>query len=65
MGEIYVLTKAGRRAYRDSSLSGEELRVIEYIHENRSASEDQLEVVGGERWVLRRLKRGGLIKELV
>lgn len=64
MDRIYALTKVGKRAYRDGSVDGDELRVLEYLKANRSASEDQLEIVGGERWVLRRLKSRGLITEL-
>lgn len=64
MSRIYSLTKVGKRSYRDSAVSGSELRVLEYLQENKTASDDQLEIVGGERWVLRSMKSRGLIKEL-
>ncbi len=64
MSKIYTLTKLGKRAYKDCSVSREELGILEYLKENKSASEDQLEVVGGERWILRGLEKRGLIKEL-
>lgn len=64
MSRIYALTKVGKRAYRDNSVDGEELRVLEYLQANRSASDDQLEIVGGEGWILRGMKKHGLIREL-
>ena len=64
MSKIFALTKLGKRACRESSVDGDELRVLEYLKENHSASGDQLEIAGGERWVLRRLKKRGLITEL-
>ena len=64
MSRIYVLTKVGRRAYNDGSVSEEEFRVLEYLKGNKSASDDQLEIVGGEGGLLRGMKRGGLITEL-
>lgn len=64
MSKIFALTRLGKRAYRESSVEGDELRVLEYLKENHSASDDQLEIVGGEGWVLRGLKKHGLIKEL-
>ena len=64
MSRIFALTKLGKRAYKDSSIDGDELRVLEYLKENHSASDDQLSVIGGERYILRQLKRRGLITEL-
>jgi len=61
---VYALTKLGKRVYRDSSLDGDEMRIINFLMENKSASSEQLEVVGGEGWLLRSMKRRGLIKEL-
>lgn len=64
MTRVYALTKLGKRVYRDSSLDGDEMRIINFLMENKSASSEQLEVVGGEGWLLRSMKRRGLIKEL-
>ena len=64
MTKVYALTKLGKRVYRDSSLDGNEMRIINFLIENKSASSEQLEVVGGEGWLLRSMKRRGLIKEL-
>lgn len=64
MSKVYVLTKAGRRVYRDQSLDGDEMRVIEYLKDSKSGSDDQLEVVGGSRWLLRSMVGSKLIKEL-
>jgi hypothetical protein len=64
MSEIYVLTKAGKRAYKDNSLSEDEMRAVEYLKGCRSASSDKLEEIGIEGWLLRSMKRHGLIKEL-
>ena len=64
MARVYALTKLGKRVYRDSSLDGDEMRIINFLMENKSASSEQLEVVGGEGWLLRSMKRRGLIKEL-
>ena len=64
MSKIYCLTKLGRRVYRNGSLSEEEMRVVGHLRENKSASDDQLEVVGGSRWLLGGLERRGMIKEL-
>lgn len=64
MNKIYSLTKLGKRVYRESSLDGDEMRIVEYLKDNKSASDDQLEVVGGSSWLLRSLKRRKIIKEL-
>ena len=64
MDRIYVTTKKGRRVLRDDSLGGDELRILQYIRDNKSASSSQLEVVGGEGWMVRSLQRRKLIKEL-
>ncbi|KKN45378.1 hypothetical protein LCGC14_0683640 [marine sediment metagenome] len=39
------------------------MRVLNYLRDNKTATDDQLDVVG-ERWVVKRLKKRGLIKEL-
>lgn len=63
MDRVYKITKLGKRVIRDSSLSEDELRILQYLKDNKSASGSQLEVVG-ERWMLRSLQRRKLVKEL-
>ena len=62
MDRIYETTKQGRKAYHRVALSSDELKVMEYLIGSKSASESQLEVVG-ELWLIRSMKRRGLIKE--
>jgi len=64
MDRVYTVTKKGRRVLRDSSLSEDELRVLQALKDNKSASGSQLEVEGGGRWMLRSLQRRKLVKEL-
>lgn len=61
---VYALTKLGRDVTRDPRGGDDETRVLQYLRNNKTGTEDQLEVVGGERWILRRLKGQGLVKEL-
>lgn len=41
----------------------DEMRILAYLRDNKTATDDQLDVVG-ERWLVRRLKQRGLLKEL-
>lgn len=62
---IYTLTKLGKEVTRDPLRQGDdEMRVLQYLRENKTASDSELEVAGGEGWVVRRLKNQGLVKEL-
>ena len=60
---VYGLTKVGRRITRDLNGSSDEIRILNYLRDNKTATDDQLDVVG-ERWVVNSLKGRGLIKEL-
>lgn len=62
---VYTLTDTGRKVVtRDAgSTSSDEMRVLNYLRDNKSATDDQLDVVA-ERWVVRSLKEHGLVKEL-
>ena len=62
MEAIYETTKKGRRAYRRVALNSEELRIMEFLMGNKSATASQLETVG-ESWLISSMKRRGLIKE--
>ena len=64
MDKIYKITKLGKKVIRDSSLAEDELRILQYLKDNKSASGSQLEVAGGERWMLRSLQRRKLVKEI-
>jgi len=60
---IYGLTKLGKKqAQKD--LGGIEMKVLHYIRENKTVTDDELYVIGGERYILRRLKDRGLVEEL-
>lgn len=61
---VYSLTKLGRKVTVDRTGGSEEMKVLQFLRENKTATSDELEVVGGERYVLRRLKSRGLITEL-
>lgn len=60
---LYKLTKVGRAAAKNGSGDADEVRVLNYLQDNKTATDDQLDVVG-ERWVVKTLKSQGLIKEL-
>jgi len=63
MDKVYVTTKAGRRVLRDGSANEDELKVLQYIKDNRSASESQIETVGS-RWLVRHLEKRKLVKAI-
>ena len=63
MSEVYTLTKMGKKIYKNPCLSDEEMRIINFLKDNKIASEDQLEVAGGERWIIKSLERHGYIKK--
>ena len=60
---VYSLTELGKKVTRSMDGSGDEMRVLNYLRDNKTATDDQLDVVG-ERWVVRGLKKRGLVKEL-
>lgn len=58
------MTKLGKDVTRNySGDSDEELRILQYIRDNKTATDAELSVVG-DSWVVRRLKSQGLVKEL-
>jgi len=61
---IFSLTKLGKRVAGTKEGGDAEIRVLQFLKENRTGTEDELEVAGGERWILRGLEREGLITEL-
>ena len=60
---VYGLTDIGRKVTKTTEGSSDEMRVLNYLRDNKTATEDQLDIVA-ERWVVRSLKRRGLVKEL-
>jgi len=60
---VFTLTKLGRKVTSTRDSSDSELRILQYIRENKTATDDELDVVG-ERWQVRSLREHGLIKEL-
>ena len=61
---IFGLTSLGKKVASTKEGSSEEMRVLQFLRESRTGTEDELGVVGGESYVLRRLKSQGLIQEL-
>lgn len=60
---VYALTKLGKRVTSSRNDSSDELRMLQYIRENKTATDAELETVG-ELWIVRSLKNHGLVKEL-
>jgi hypothetical protein len=60
---VFALTDLGKKVTSRDTEGGEEMRVLHYIRENETVTDDELELVGG-RWMVRNLKKRGLIKEL-
>jgi len=53
----------GKRMVHDRSGSAEVLRILDHLNENRSATDDQLEIVG-ERWLVKSLARRHIIRKV-
>lgn len=64
--KIYELTKQGKRVARSDSeeANPEEMEVLKYLRSHKTASDDEIEINCGNKWVLRGLKKRRLIKEL-
>jgi len=61
---IYALTDLGKKVTRNfDGANSDEMRILNYLRDYKTATDDELDKVG-ERWVVRRLKSRGLIKEL-
>ena len=61
--KVYSLTKLGRKVASTKVGQDEEFKVLNYIQQNRTATEDELDVVGG-RYLVKKLVGEGLVKEL-
>lgn len=60
---IYGLTNLGYQQTNRRGDIGEEMKVLHYIRDNKTATSDELETVA-EGYVIRSLVRRGLAKEL-
>ena len=60
---VYALTELGRRIAKTKDGTSDELKLLQYLRENKTATGDELDIIG-ERWVVRRLKERGLVREL-
>ena len=61
---VYTLTELGKRLARTKDSDSLEMRVLNFLYDNKSSTEEELYVVGGERHVMRHLVERGLVKEL-
>ena len=61
---VYALTELGKRIASKGEGSDEEVRVLQFLKSNKASTDDEVEVSGGERYILRHLVERGLVKEL-
>ena len=61
---VYSLTKLGRKVSSSHEGNTDELRVIHYLKDNKTATDDEVEINCGGKWALRKLKERGLVTEL-
>ena len=62
---VYALTKLGKKMAATKDEDTEEMKVIRFIRENKTATSDELEgLVDSPRVVCRRLKERSLVQEL-
>jgi len=64
MEKVFKATKKGKREYRRGNLSGEEVKVMEFLINSKSATPSQVEVGGCEMWLVRSMRRKGLVREV-
>ena len=57
------MTALGKKVTASRSDNSDEMKVLQFLRENKTATDDELSVIG-ERWVVRRLRDRGLVKEL-
>jgi hypothetical protein len=60
---VFCLTDLGKRIASTKEGSTDEMRVLQYLKDNKTGTDAELEVVA-ERYVIRKLLSRGLIKEL-
>ena len=52
--KIFSLTDLGKKVVRNGSADAEDMKILEYLWNNKTATDDELETVG-ERWRVRQL----------
>lgn len=62
--KVYGLTKLGWKIASTKYEDTEEFKVLSYLKDNKTGTSSELEIIGGESYVLRKLKERGLIQEL-
>jgi len=62
--KVYGLTQLGRKVVSSRSNGSVEMKILQFLAENKTGLDSELEVLGGERWLMRRLVKEGLVKEL-
>lgn len=63
--KFFALTKLGKKVARTKEGSTDEMRIVNYLAENKTASEDELDiVVEGGRIIAKRLVQDKLVVEL-
>ena len=63
--KVYSLTKLGHKVCMTHGDNGtDEMRILHYVHDNKTATDDEIEIKCGGRWALRGLVKRGLIREL-
>jgi len=64
--KFYGLTRLGKRVAKSNSeeTNPEEMGVLKYLRSHKTATDDEIEINCGNKWVLRGLKNRGLIREL-
>lgn len=60
--KVYCLSKKGKIFTKGEHGGGDEMKILDYLRENKTATEDELPVVGDE-YLVRRLVRQGLIDD--
>jgi hypothetical protein len=62
--KVYSLTKLGSRIAKTKTGDSPEMKVLQYLYENRTATDSEIETATGEKYVCGSLQRRGLIQEL-
>jgi dihydrofolate reductase len=61
--KIFGLTALGKKAAKRGEGPSDEVKVLQYMRENKAVTDSELEVIGGTS-VVRSLQRQGLVEEL-
>ena len=62
---VYALTELGRKVARTKTGATSEMRILQYLYENRTATDSELEnIAEGARYQCNSMKRRNLVREL-